>query len=308
MLPRAVDLYRQKRQKSVDYTCRLFGISRQGLYKRKDADRRKLAQTIDVVDKVRQIRRVMPRLGTRKLHYLLDGECGVGRDKLFVILKSNYLLVNPHRSYHITTNSKHMFRRHKNLIIDLPILRPEQVWVSDITYIGNQGHNHYLALVTDAYSKKIVGYDLSDSLAAEGAVRALKMALKSRTSSAELIHHSDRGIQYCCDAYQRVLDKAKVRVSMTQNGDPLENAIAERINGILKQEFELERSCADTAILKKTIAQTIAIYNNCRPHFSCGLRTPECMHKQAQLQRATYHKKVRSKQMLAPNNINPIFV
>lgn len=186
MLPRAVDLYRQKRQKSVDYTCRLFGISRQGLYKRKDADRRKLAQAI--------------------------------------------------------------------------------------------------------------------------AVRALKTALKSRTSSAELIHHSDRGIQYCCDAYQRVLDKAKVRVSMTQNGDPLENAIAERINGILKQEFELERSCADIAILKKTIAQTIAIYNNCRPHFSCGLQTPECMHKQAQLQRATYHKKVRSKQTLAPNNINPIFV
>lgn len=163
-------------------------------------------------------------------------------------------------------------------------------------------------MVTDAYSEKIVGYDLAQSLAAEGAVRALKMALKSRKSDAELIHHSDRGIQYFCDAYQRVLEKAKVQVRMTQNGDPLENAIAERINGILKQEFELERWCVDTAVLKKTIAQTVAIYNNCRPHFSCGLRTPEVMHKQAKRPRATYHKKVRSKQTLAPNNINPIFV
>lgn len=307
MLPRTVDSYRHKRQKSVAYTCRLFGISRQGLYQRKGSDRRKLAQAIAVVDKVRQIRRTMPRLGTRKLHHLLSEDCPVGRDKLFVILKSNHLLVKPHRSYHTTTNSKHMFRRHKNLIVDLPILRPEQVWVSDITYIGNQGHNHYLALITDAYSKKIVGYDLSQSLAAEGAVRALKMALKTRKSSTELIHHSDRGIQYYCDTYQRVLEKAKVSVSMTQNGDPLENAIAERINGILKQEFELVRWAVDTAVLKRIVTQSVAIYNNLRPHLSCRLLTPEKMHLQNEVPRATYHKKVRCKQTLAPNDSNDCF-
>lgn len=308
MLSRAVDNYRSNRQKSVDYTCRLFGISRQGFYKRKDAERRKLAQARDVVDRVRQIRRIMPRLGGRKLHHLLTDDCPIGRDKLFTILKSNHLLVKPRRSYHITTNSKHMFRRHKNLIADLPILRPEQVWVSDITYIGNHGHNHYLALITDAYSKKIMGYDLSQSLAAEGAVRALKMALKTRRASAELIHHSDRGIQYCCDAYQHVLEKAKVKVSMTQNGDPLENAIAERVNGILKEEFMLEKMKANTNQLKKIIEQTVTIYNTLRPHYSCGLLTPELMHKQDKRRRATYHKKSRSKHLLAPNNRITMFV
>lgn len=168
--PRTVDNYRHTRQKSVTYTSQLFVISRQGFYKRKDADQLKLSQVVDISYKVCQIRRVMPRLGTRKLYHLLRDNGIVRRDKLFVILRFNHLLVKPYRSYHITTNSKHIFHKHKNIIVDLPIVRPEQVWVRDITYIGTQGHNHYLALVTDGYSKKIIGYDLSESLAAEGAV------------------------------------------------------------------------------------------------------------------------------------------
>lgn len=302
MFTRTVDTYRKERQRSVDFTCRLFGRSRQSYYKRKDSDQHKLSQAVDVVCQVLDIRRAMPRIGgTRKLYYLLGDNCDVGRDKLFAILRSNHLLVKPRRSYHITTNSKHMFYKHKNLITNLAIVRPEQVWVSDITYIGNRGRNHYLALITDAYSKKIVGYDLSDSL-------ALKMALKSRRFSGDLIHHSDRGIQYCCDTYQRILNKNSLRVSMTQNGDPLENAIAERVNGILKDEFELERFVCDLPDLRRIVAQSIEIYNNRRPHLSCRFLTPALMHMQNELTRAIYHKKIRSKRTLAPNNKNPIFV
>ena len=302
MFSRTVDSYRQERHQSIDFTCQLFGRSRQSYYKRKDSDKHKLLQAVNVVGQVRDIRRAMPRIGTRKLHYLLGDNCGVGRDQLFAILRSNHLLVKPKRSYHITTNSKHMFYKHKNLISPLPIVRPEQVWVSDITYIGNRGCNHYLALVTDAYSKKIVGYDLSDSLSADGAVRAVKMALKSRLFSGDLIHHSDRGIQYCCDAYQRVLMRSGLRVSMTQNGDPLENAIAERVNGILKDEFELERFVCNLSDLCRIVAQSVSIYNNRRPHLSCGLLTPAQMHEQNELPRATYHKKIRSKPKFTPNN------
>lgn len=308
MFTRTVDTYRQARQRSVDYTCQLFGLSRQSYYKRKSSDRHKQCQAIDVVDRVRNVRRTMPRIGTRKLYHLLGDDCDVGRDKLFAILRSNHLLVKPKRRYHITTNSKHMFYKHKNLISNLPIVRPEQVWVSDITYIGRRGSHRYLALVTDAYSKKIVGYDLSESLSADGAIRALRMALKSRCWGSELIHHSDRGIQYCCDAYQRLLKVSGVLVSMTEHGDPLENAIAERINGILKDEFELERHCVNTVILRRIVVQSIAIYNNLRPHLSCGLLTPNQMHEQNKLPRTTYHKKVRSKPMLAPDFIFTNFV
>jgi len=140
----------------------------------------------------------MPRIGARKLHYLLQAdlkELYIGRDKLFTVLKANNLLIKPKRNYRITTNSHHRFRKHKNLIEDIGVDRPEQVWVSDITYIGGRDNNCYLALVTDAYSKKIMGYDLSDSLATTGSLRALNMAVKQRKYNNQLIHHSDRGLQ-----------------------------------------------------------------------------------------------------------------
>lgn len=255
-----------------------------------------------VIDLVQSIRAKMPRIGTRKLYYLLREqlqELGVGRDRLFYILNSNHLCIYPKRSYHVTTNSQHRFRKHKNLIEDLAIIRPKQVWVSDITYIGNRNNHTYLCLVTDAYSKKIVGYDLSNSLNADGAVRALKMAVKQKGNKESLIHHSDRGLQYCCDDYQKVLKKYNIRCSMTESYDPYANAVAERVNGILKDEFMLERYQLDMQTMKKLIKDSIEIYNSIRPHYSCFMLTPDQMHKQKEIKMRTYKKEDRCKNHFA---------
>ena len=162
-----------------------------------------------VIALVRGIRNIMPRLGARKLYHKLERELSkinVGRDKLFRILKANHLLIKPERSYHVTTDSHHRFRKHKNIVSTLEIKRPEQIWASDITYVGNRTNPSYLALITDTYSKKIMGYNVSDSLAVEGSLQALAMALKNRNNNGKpLIHHSDRGLQYCSNAYQALL-------------------------------------------------------------------------------------------------------
>lgn len=192
----------------------MFGISRQVYYRNiRSADRRK-ATAQQVVDLVNDIRVQMPRIGTRKLYYLLQADLralGVGRDLLFRILKANHMLIVPKRQYHVTTNSHHRFRKHKNLIADVVPDRPEQIWVSDITYVGNRTNPMYLALVTDAYSKQIMGYDVSDSLDVKGSIRALKMAIKNRCYKPNiLVHHSDRGLQYCSNQYQSVLQKVNL--------------------------------------------------------------------------------------------------
>ena len=183
----------------------------------------------------------MPRLGTRKLYYILRSDLSkinVGRDKLFDILRVNHMLIKPKKRYHITTDSHHRFRKHKNIINKIEFERPEQVWVSDITYTGNRKNPSYLALITDGYSKKIMGYDVSASLSVDGSIRALDMALKQREyKDMPLIHHSDRGLQYCSDDYQYLLRDNEIKSSMTEKYDPYENAIAERINGILKQQY-----------------------------------------------------------------------
>ena len=237
----------------------------------------------------------MPRIGTRKLYHLLKDELqklNVGRDKLFTILRANHMIIIPKRSYRITTNTHHRFHKHKDLVNGLYIQRPEQVWASDITYIGNRGNNSYLALITDVYSKKIVGYDLSDSLSVNGALRALQMALKSRKyPKLELIHHSDKGIQYCCNEYQKMLAKNKIRCSMTESYDPYSNAVAERINGILKDEFSLESNRLNNVLLSEVVRESIDIYNNERPHLSCHLMTPNQMHKQNSVVIKTYKNK-----------------
>ena len=196
----------------------------------------------------------MPKLGTRKLYHKLRTELStihVGRDKLSRILKANRMLIKPKRSYHITTDSHHRFRKHKNVISGIEITRPEQIWVSDITYVGTRANPSYLALVTDAYSKQIMGYNISDSLAVDGSVQALEMALKNRTYKHEpLIHHSDRGLQYCANDYQSLLANNSIKASMTEKYDPYENAKAERINGILKQEFDITRNIKDMTLKK----------------------------------------------------------
>lgn len=273
----------------------MIGIHRQVYYKRINAEKAKVNLAEKVIYLVNEIRIKMPRIGTRKLYHLLKTELvklKVGRDKLFDILRANHLLIKPKRQYHVTTNSHHRLKKHKNLIKNMEINRPEQVFVSDITYLGNRANPIYLALVTDAYSKKIMGFDVSDSLNAKGAINALNRAIKNRKyvqgQSQTLVHHSDRGLQYCSNEYQEILDKHHIECSMTEKYDPYQNAIAERINGILKQEFIGELKINDLEMMKEFIANSIDIYNTYRPHFSNYYLTPEQMHLQVLLPRRKY--------------------
>lgn len=247
---------------------------------------------------VEEIRIQQPRIGARKLYYLLTDKLrglGVGRDRLFAILKANHMLIKPKRAYHVTTDSHHRFRKHRNLIEGITPTRPEQIWVSDITYVGNRDYPMYLALVTDAYSKKIVGYDLSDSLKSTGVIKALKMAVKNRSYQDQpLIHHSDRGFQYCCDGYQKALKKNNLQCSMTESYDPYANAVAERINGIIKQEFLLDYKL-NIDNMRRLIKESINTYNKFRPHSSCMMRTPVQMHQQSSIKIKTYKMKKSSK-------------
>ena len=272
----------------------MVGINRQRYYRSFWLKEQKQARAEQVVTLVNNLRTVMPRLGTRKAYHILKASLQalhVGRDKLFSILKANNMLITPKRNYRITTDSHHRFRKHKNLIENMSLVEPEQVWVSDITYIGGRDRNCYLALVTDAYSKKIMGYDVSNSLAAEGSLRALDMAIKKRKYKRSLIHHSDRGLQYCCNDYQNKLRKKKIKPSMTESYDPYANAIAERVNGILKQEFLLEEHQVNIQTMKSLVKDAVHIYNTKRPHWSCYMKTPEQMHLQDSVKIRTYKRK-----------------
>jgi putative transposase len=280
----------------------LIGITRQRYYRSFWILSAKQSKAQKVVNLIHGVRAQMPRIGTRKLCHILQEplrDLHVGRDKLFQILKANQMLIVPKRSYHKTTNSHHRFYKHKNLVERIDIYRPEQVWVSDITYINGR-QNNYLAMVTDAYSKKIMGYDLSDSLAAEGSIRALKMADKKRMYRQEpLIHHSDRGFQYCSDDYQKLLEKKKIVPSMTETYDPYANAIAERVNGIIKQEFLLEDYKVNLKTMQLLVAEAVRAYNTLRPHLSCSMNTPEQMHLQRKVKIKSYKKAESCKVNLA---------
>lgn len=285
------------------FGCHLFGIDRQVYYRKIRKTIYKQTKANQVIAMVTDLRKSMPRIGTRKLYYLLLDKLQllkIGRDKFFDILRANYLLIQPKRSYHVTTNSHHRFRKHQNLILDIAINRPEQVWVSDITYIGKREKPCYLSLVTDAYSKKIMGYYVADNLNTESSLLALKMAVKGRKNkSLSLIHHSDRGLQYCADDYQNLLATNNIKCSMTQNSDPYENAVAERINGILKQEFLIDTYHQDLPTMKIIIRETIEIYNDQRPHYSNYMLTPRQMHNQNKVQMRTYKTKNSNKAILA---------
>jgi transposase InsO family protein len=184
-------------------------------------------------------------------------------------------------------------RKYSNLVKDVVLNRPEQVFVSDITYIATGRGYNYLSLVTDACSKKIMGYALRQDLGSEGCLQALKMALDNRTTDASLIHHSDRGLQYCSKDYVSCLQEHAVGISMTENGDPYENAIAERINGILKEEFYLSETFSDHEEAAKHIEQSVRIYNSQRPHLSCGMMTPEEAHRANTLHPRTWRRKLK---------------
>ena len=227
----------------------------------------------------------MPRLGTRKLYFLLKPRMDAAgvkldRDGLFAYLREHRMLVVPNRSYIKTTYSKHWMRKHPNLLKDLEVVRPEHAYVSDITYVESDEGVHYLSLVTDAYSRKIVGHRLSRDMSAAQVVKALKHAGDTRLSGHPLIHHSDRGLQYCSALYQEELRRQNMTPSMTDGYDCYQNALAERVNGILKQEFLVSR-CRNFHDLKQVIAESVETYNTLRPHLSLGLKTPEQVHKKA---------------------------
>lgn len=280
---------------NISFACKLFGYDRQVYYRSKSRVAKHRLRAKKVLELVKPIRNRMSRIGGRKLYHILKAELrllGVGRDKFFDILRANHLLITPKRQYHITTNSHHRFRKHKNRVENMEVHRPDQLWVSDITYIGTRDNPQYLALVTDAYSKKIVGYDVSNSLCTQGSIRALKMAIKVRQyKNKTLTHHSDRGFQYCSNLYQEVLSKHRIKCSMTEQYDPYQNAVAERVNGILKQEFILGITVRDIELMTALIKQSIHIYNNERPHLSCKMHTPNYMHKQETIKIKTYKRK-----------------
>ena len=231
-----------------------------------------------LIDLVLEQRKKMPRLGGRKLHHLIasslkQSNLYVGRDRFFAWLKQRDLLVKPKKSYTKTTNSFHRFYKHGNLIKEQIPSGPDQIWVSDITYIRKQKGFCYLALITDAYSRKIIGYDVSDSLELTGCINALKMATRHRIGK-NTIHHSDRGIQYCSNQYVQLLERHGVKVSMGEAGNCYDNALAERVNGILKNEFNLDATYENLKTAQKAVSQAIKTYNESRPHLALKMKKP----------------------------------
>jgi putative transposase len=276
-----IDLHAQV---TVERVCRLFDRSRQAFYQKQQFLYEEAAAEHIIVERVKKIRKSQPRIGCRKLLIKLAQESlEIGRDELFDVLRQNGLLVRRRRNGIRTTQSSHWLRKYPNLIRHFEPAKPNQLWVSDITYVETTQGFLYLFLITDAYSRKIVGFNLSDNLDANNAVEALKMALKPmKTDCSGLIHHSDRGVQYCSDKYVKLLNKRNLMISMTENGDPLENAIAERVNGILKDEWLHDMGKMDKATMHKTIPQIIHIYNTERPHMSLDMLTPDVAHQMSE--------------------------
>jgi len=264
-----------------------MGLSRQAYYQGRQRHAQRVCRAQEVVELVQDCRLRQPRLGTRKLHHLLrepmqQAGLGMGRDALFDVLRNAKLLVPPRRAYHKTTDSHHRFRRHPNLLKagehQVCATASEQVWVADITYLPTAERFVYLSLVTDAYSRRIVGWHVHDSLQTEPVAQALKMALRERQSRQRLVHHSDRGIQYCSSYYQRIHERHGLQCSMTDGYDCYQNALAERVNGILKGELLLQRP-GDLEQARRMVRESVQIYNNERPHLSLKMQTPDAVHR-----------------------------
>lgn len=267
--------------------CALFGKTRQAHYKCNWIEDKLVLKHAIIIKTVEEIRTAMPRIGTRKLKFILDASLRehnieIGRDKLFDLLDEYGLLIRRRRKRKsITTDSGHPFKKYPNLIRERVISYPNQLWVSDITYIALANNYCYLSLITDAYSRKVVGFCLYPTLEKEGPLKALQMALENitREHTRTLIHHSDRGLQYCCRDYIDKLMMNNVSISMTEKGDPYENAIAERLNGILKSEFLINRTFKNFNEALEAVTASIAVYNNQRPHGSCDYLTPKEAHQ-----------------------------
>lgn len=261
----------------------MVGLSRQNYYKQR---RLRCGRAVDeelVLKLVRQERRRQACLGARKLLHLVGPELraagvSLGRDRFLALLRRKHMLLERSRRTTRTTWSGHGFAIYSNLAKGMTLSGPHELWVSDITYIRTMEGFMYLSLVMDAFSRKIVGYDCSESLEMQGALRALAMALKQLPAGARVTHHSDRGIQYCCGPYIGRLKQAGIRVSMTEENHCYENSRAERLNGILKQEYGLGETFADQAMVKSAVSQAVVLYNQHRPHAALGYRMPEQVH------------------------------
>ena len=278
---------------SLGTICTAHGVSRQAFhqYQTRQANER-LKQEM-VIQLVCQVRTRQPKIGVRKLYRLLKPQfekldLQLGRDALFRLLRDHGLLIASPKRGHRTTFANHRFHQYPNRITDRVVDRIHQVFVADITYLQTLDGFVYLALVTDLFSRKIVGFDVSDSLSVEGALSTCKMAIRPVTNPDALIHHSDRGVQYCCHAYTQLLDSRGIQLSMTQNGDVYQNAVAERVNGILKIDFLLNHTFRSIHRATTSVKQSISIYNNERPYLSLGYQTPQAVYQKSQQQLAIY--------------------
>lgn len=266
--------------------CGWFGISRQAYYQNNWGLLSSSLEEEMVLIQVRDIRSRHRRMGTRKLYemlqpFLLEHQIKIGRDALFDLLSDNHLLVRRRKRRIQTTNSYHRLRKYPNLIRGMVPTAINQIWVSDITYWKLGEEHAYISFITDLYSHKIVGYHVGETMETIESLQALQMALAGLPLDVtrELIHHSDRGIQYCSQAYVKLLLDSQIKISMTENGDPLENAVAERANGILKEEYLDNYQIHTIGEAKDLLKESVSLYNQERPHMSIGNFTPEQIHR-----------------------------
>ena len=268
--------------------CRLLGVTRQAYYQHFWYQEQLVFEDELIVSEVLKIRKNHRHMGGRKLYellqpFLLEHQIKMGRDRLFDVLSANYLLVKRRKKQTITTNSFHRFKKYPNLIRDFVSISANQLWVSDITYWKIKDSFVYISFITDAYSRKIVGYYLGDSLQTSQTIQALEMAILGLSNEnkkrLQLIHHSDRGTQYCSNEYVKLLENNNIQISMTENGDPLENAIAERVNGIIKEEYLNDYQLDNIIEAKELLDAVVKLYNNERPHMSIVNLTPNQVHE-----------------------------
>jgi len=269
----------------IDALCRLFGKSRQAYYERLNYVASINLEEDPILSLVREVRKDFPRMGVRKLLIYLQPKLEsmgiqIGRDALFELLYRNFMLIRRYRNKRKTTFSNHWMRKYPNLTKGYTPEAPNRLWVSDITYVDIEDDVSYLSLITDTYSHKIVGWNLSRTLRSSGVLSSLKMAFRNLGGKhPDLIHHSDRGSQYCCTDYVKMLNRKSIQISMTESGDPRENPIAERINGILKMEWIYERKPCSWQETVDFVGRIIDLYNNQRPHQSIGYMVPALVHQ-----------------------------
>ena len=301
---------------SVSYYCKLFGKSRQAFYEQRNGPQGKGLSEAMVIHLVKEIRKDLPRCGTDKLYYMLkeklqEHNIKIGRDGLYQLLGRHGMLIRHRNRKPYTTNSYHHFHKYPNLIRNKTLHEAGELWVSDITYIRRCNEFSYLSIITDAYSRKIVGYKLHKTLHSAGSIDALIMANKDAKKTKHLIHHSDRGIQYCCKEYVQMIAHFGIQLSMTEKGDPYENAIAERVNGILKYEFNLRQTFASHTEAEQATHIAIQKYNELRVHDSCNRLTPIQAHEQQGFLKKLWKPKVYNKREKAPQidnqNATPAF-